>query len=152
MATYAPTIATWTGIDVADIARIEAEADAMHVAGMHDTRVDILTRAAFHGFGDTTGEDDFGYSVAWVDLLDIGTFGDLTREYAADMPTISEDDMGESLAAYLATWRDMSGCRYALTFWDANGSRSAIGYSSREDMMHAYREHEAAYLAWLDED
>jgi hypothetical protein len=108
-----------------------------------------MTYAAFGGSpSDITGSDEFGYSVAWLDLSDhVMDESELADFY--DVPTGVDY---WNIGAYLATWRDVGGCRYALAYLDADGSRSAIGYATREDMMTAYREHEAAYLAREDAD
>lgn len=148
---YVREISYWSDIRPADLATIEREADAAHALTpeMHDTRVEIMTYAAFGGSpSDATGSDEFGYSVAWLDLSD-HIIDESELAYFHDVP-IGVDYW--SMGAYLATWRDVGGCRYVLTYLDANGSRSAIGYATREDMMTAYREHEAAYLAWEDAD
>ncbi len=112
--------------------------------GMHDERVNVIVTNAFNGFGDSTGEDDFGYSVAWIDLDDFVECDGFT-----DVPTECRND-SDALGAWLRTWQDVNGERYALAYIDANGSRSAIGYSTRGDVLAAYREHENAYAAWLD--
>lgn len=141
MATYASTILSWADIDADALTDIERAADAAHVPGMHDERVDIIVANAFNGMGDATGSDDFGYSVAWIDLADhIDTQGFTTPD------PVTYQNVG----AYLATWRDVSGCRYALAYIDSNGSRSAVGYATRTDMMDAYRAIEAEYLSWDD--
>ena len=139
MTSYAPTILTWADIDADTLARIESEADAAHVARMHDTRVDLIVSNAFNGMGDATGSDEFGYSVAWLDLAD---------HLEADGVDLPESVGYASLGAYLATWRDVAGCRYVLAYLDADGTRSAVGYDSRSDMATAYRAIEADYLAW----
>lgn len=155
---YLETILAWAAdhdmspesFDPELLARIEREADAAHARtpGMHDTRVEILVHEAFNGMGDSTGSNEFGYSVAWIDLAD-------HLDYDAAQRIAGADGMPEgvdywNLGAYLATARDMSGCRYALAYWDANGSRSAVGYSTHADLMHAYRAIEAEYLSWED--
>ena len=152
---FTEAIAAWSGTPADVVARYAREADALaaRAPGMHDTRVDIIVRAAFDG-GDTTGDDDYGVSVAWVDLADIGDYGAIMRDFADDLPTgcMVDDAFGMSLAAYLATLHDMAGRRYALAYWDANGCRSVVGYSTRADMMAAFRVLEADYLAWLDDE
>lgn len=113
---------------------------------MHDERVNIMVANAFNGMGDVTGEDDFGVSVAWLDLDDyVEAYG------SKDVPDGCDDD-SDALSEWLKTWRDVNGSRYVLAYIDANGSRSAIGYDSRADVMAAFREHESAYLNWLDQD
>ena len=147
--TYSHTIAQWSGMDVDAVARMEVEADARHIPTMHDTRVDVLVRAAFDGFGDVTGSDDYGYSAAWIDLSDIGDYGAIIRDNAADLPAlVTDDDMGGSLAAYLATWRNMGGCRYAIVYMEADGSRDAIGYATDSDMRAAFDAMDTEYCTW----
>jgi hypothetical protein len=143
---YVREIGYWSDIRPAELATIEREANAAHARtpGMHDTRVDLMVHAALNGISDATGSDAFGYSVAWLDLSD-HTIDESELAYFHDVPTGVDY---WNLGAYLATWRDVGGCRYALAYLDADGSRSAVGYATREDMMTAYREHESAYLAW----
>ena len=146
MTSYASTIEDWAECDTIGLAAptlrmIERAADAASVPGMHDQRVEIMVAAAFGGFGDTTGCDDFGYSAAWLDLAD---HIDVT---GWDLPD-GVDYWG--VGAYCATWRDVAGCRYVLCHWDANGSRAAVGYATRADLMDAYRSIESEYAAWLD--
>lgn len=113
---------------------------------MHDERVNIMVANAFNGVGDATGEDDFGTSVAWLDLDDyVEAYG------STDVPEGCYDD-SDALSAWLKTWQDVNGARYVLAYINADGSRYAIGYESHADMMQAYREHENAYLKWLDGD
>lgn len=150
---YLPEILTWAVSDMSPestdpelLAHIERDADAAHerTPGMHDTRVEIIVHNAFNGMGDSTGSDEFGYSVACIDLSDHLDYDEAARSYS-DIP----DGVDYwNLGAYLATWRDMSGCRYALAYWDADGSRSVVGYTTHADMLHAYRAIEAEYLVW----
>ena len=139
MTSYAPTILTWADIDAGTLARIEHVADATHVTGMHDARVDVIVSNAFNGMGDMTGSDEFGYSVAWLDLADH------LEADGADLPACVDY---QTLGAYLATWCDVAGSRYVLAYWEANGSRSAVGYDTRDAMMSAYRDIEAEFIAW----
>lgn len=92
---------------------------------MHDDRVNCIVYNAFNGFGDSTGSDEFGYSVAWIDLDD-HMEPDGLDQY--ELYPYSDD-----ISAYVKTWRDVAGCRWALAYWDADGSRSAVGYLSRDD-------------------
>ena len=139
MTSYVDTIQEWAFIDRETLQNIERLADAAHVPGMHDERVECIVYNAFNGMGDTAGSDDYGHSVAWIDVQD-------HIDYTGN--DVPEGVTYENVGAYLATWRDMAGCRYALAYIDANGCRSAIGYETRADMMHAYRAIESDYLAW----
>ena len=114
--------------------------------GMTDERVNVIVYNAFNGMGDSTGDDNFGYSVAWIDLDDY-----VECDGFIDVPEECRND-SDALASWLKTWRDVAGCRYALAYIDADGSRSAIGYYTREDVLEAYSAHVAAYLAWFDAD
>jgi hypothetical protein len=109
---------------------------------MGDERVTCIISNAFNGLGDSTGSDDFGYSVAWIDLND-----HLDPE-GLDHPELYP--YSDDVSAYVKTWRDMQGCRYALAYLDADGTRSAVGYGTRADMMHAYHALESEYLAFDD--
>lgn len=113
---------------------------------MHDERVNIMVANAFNGMGDSTGEDDFGVSVAWLDLDDyVEAYG------SPDVPEGCGDDP-DTLSEWLKTWRDVNGARYVLAYIDANGSRSAIGFNSRAELLKVYREYENDYLTWLGSD
>ena len=118
-----------------------------YYGGMHDHRVEIIVRNAFNGLGDSFGSDEFGRSVAWIDLADHIEIEPTDYSVLGLPQAIDYSVIGD----WLSTWRDIDEHRWVLAYWDANGSRSAIGYTSREDMMHAYRELEAEYLAWDDE-
>lgn len=113
---------------------------------MHDARINVIIANAFNGLGDATGDDDFGYSVAWIDLDDyVDDFG---------IPGVPAECVGDcfALSDWLKTWPDINGSRYALAFIDAHGYRSAVGYDSEADMRAAFDEHAAAYMAWLGKD
>lgn len=119
-----------------------------YYGGMHDHRVEIIVRNAFNGLGDSFGSDEFGRSVAWIDLadhieLEPTDYSVLGLPQAIDYSVIGD---------WLSTWRDIDEHRWVIAYWDADGSRSTVGYTSREDMMHAYRELEAEYLAWDDDE
>lgn len=111
---------------------------------MHDDRVICIAINAFADIDRVTGSDDFGYSVAWIDLDD-NLEPDGLDNYEL-YPT------AESVSEYVKTWRDVAGCRWALAYWDANGNRSAVGYEGRADMMAAYRAIESEYLAWAESE
>jgi hypothetical protein len=144
---YLPTILAWHNSDYATpsalaVAERFTDAESARLIGMHDTRVEVGVANAFNGLGDSTGSDEFGYSVAWLDLAD-----HLEVSAYRDIPAgIDYWNVG----AWIATHRDMSGCRYALAYWDANGSRSLVGYSTRADMLAAFRAIESEFLAWDD--
>ncbi len=118
-----------------------------YYGGMHDHRVEIIVRNAFNGMGDSFGDDEFGRSVAWIDLADHIELEPTDYSVLGLPQAISYDIIGE----WLMTWRDCAEERWVLAYLDADGSRSAVGYTSRESMMKAYRELESEYLAWLDE-
>lgn len=118
-----------------------------YYGGMHDHRVEIIVRNAFNGLGDSFGSDEFGRSVAWIDLadhieLEPTDYSALGLPQAIDYSVIGD---------WLSTWRDIDEHRWVLAYLDADGSRSAVGYDSRESMMKAYRDLESEYLKWLDE-
>ncbi len=115
--------------------------------GMTDERVNVIVYNAFNGFGDIVGEDDFGYSVAWIDLDDYVELYD--AKLLDNLPDGVDKNDTDSLSAWLKTWRDINGERWVLAYLDADGTRSAVGYSSHSDMMKAFKEHEATYTKWL---
>jgi hypothetical protein len=101
---------------------------------VHDEILDLIVANAFNGFGDSTGSDDFGYSVAWLDLQD----------YLEDY----ENEGRDTFELTDLTTEYMGGLRWILAYIDADGTRSAVGYDTHEDMMIAYRDHEKAFLAF----
>ena len=153
--THADRISAWSRIPTGIVERFAHDADALarQAPGMHDTRVDIMVTAAFDGMGDMTGDNDFGVSVACLDLLDIGAYGDIIRTYAGDIPARVTllDEYGEHLAAYLAT-HPHAGYRFILAYWHADGRREVMGFPTRGDMLTTYRAWGDDYAAWLDQD
>ena len=102
---------------------------------MHDEEIDLIVFNAFNGLGDTTGSDEFGISVAWLDLADYLEDPECRRD---------SDELTMLLMAY------MSEHRYVLAFIDANGVRSALAFDSFEDMMREFRQYEEEYLQFED--
>lgn len=117
--------------------------------GMTDDRVNVIVYNAFNGFGDVVGEDDFGYSVAWIDLDDYVEMYD--AKLLENLPEGTDRNDTDSISAWLKTWRDVNGSRWVLAYLDSDGSRSAIGYSNQPSMMKAFKEHEEAYNKWFNE-
>ena len=118
---------------------------------MHDERVNCIIFNAFNGFGDSTGSDEFGFSVAWIDLNDHLEPECLDHH---ELYPYSDD-----VSAYVKTLPELAGgaChgddkphRYALAYIDATGIRSVVAYCTHADMMHAYRAIEAEYLQFED--
>lgn len=107
---------------------------------MHDERINSAVYNAFNGMSDTTGSDEYGVSVAWLDLDD-----HLEPECLDHYELYPYSD---DVSAYIKTHPAINGARYILAFWDANGSRSVLACQSREEMMKYYRSHEAEFLAW----
>jgi len=130
-------MATWHEVTAETLARWDVE--TVTPRGMHDERVDMIVENAFNGMGDSAGDDEFGASCAWIDL------GDHLEDYRHTVP-VGVDYW--ALGAYLTTAPGMSGERYALAYIDANGCRSVVGYSSRADMMTAFRDFENAVAEW----
>jgi len=111
---------------------------------MRDPRIECLLHNAFNGVGDMCGEDDFGYSVAWMDLNDflevpsgIDTKG-LRSHYTDDV------------TRWVKTAPGVDGERYILLYLDANGDCYAVAYTSRENVRAAYTDHVRAYAEWWE--
>lgn len=104
---------------------------------MHPEIVDIIVSNAFNGMGDSTGNDDFGVSVAWIDLQD----------FLEDPqnPGCYSDDISREAIAY-------TGSRWTLAYWYASGNRDVMGFPTRSEMMDVFRSFEADYLAWADDN
>lgn len=116
--------------------------------GMTDPRVHIIASTAFYRGCNVAGDDEFGVSVAWVDLdewIDIEP-GDYD---ALDIPRCLDDI--DALSYWLRTAPGMYGHRYAVAFLDANGIRSVLGFKSRKRAVKLFRTWNAAYQAWLEE-
>lgn len=97
---------------------------------MHDERIDCIVFNAFNGFGDVTGSNEFGYSVAWVDI------DDHMRPEGLDNHELYP--YSDDVTAYVKTHPDVEGYRYFLAYWDADGFRSVIAYDTRQDMKAAF--------------
>lgn len=111
---------------------------------MHDDRIECIVLNAFNGMGDVTGNDDYGISVAWIDLDDHMTPDGLDNY---ELYPYSDD-----VSAYVKTHPAIGGARYALAYWHATGNREALGFASREEMLEVYRSFESDFLAWDSED
>ena len=105
---------------------------------MHDDRVLCIVSNAFQN--DSTGSDDFGWSVAWIDLDDFMEPDGLDNY---ELYPYSDD-----VSAYVKTLPEIDGARFALAYWDADGSRSVVAYDTRAQMFHAYRALEADFFAF----
>lgn len=104
---------------------------------MHPYGIELIVSNAFNGMGDASGSDEFGYSVAWIDLGD----------YLEDYPNGVTGDT-EALSAVAIAAND--GERYALAYIDADGSRYHVAYHTKTDVIAAYRALEAEFLAFED--
>ena len=113
--------------------------------GMTDSRVDVIVVNAFDGLGDMTGDNEFGLSVAWINLDDhLDTMG-------LDMPDECRNN-DEALSAWLKTHPPVDGNRWVLAYLDCNGFRDVQGFPSKNDMRKAFQSFENEYLEWLDVD
>lgn len=120
---------------------------------MHDTRIDIIVSNAFDGIGDIEGSDDYGYSFAGIDLHDYLSIQGFEQDIPSHVLSAMENaDVSETppLATWLATHPDMAGCRYAMAFWEADGSRRVEGYETKHGLRERFLEHVYPYLEWLD--
>lgn len=106
---------------------------------MHAWQIDSIIANAFNGLGDSTGDDDFGVSVAWIDLHD----------YIAPMgipgEPVEDDDYQRAILAYMGSTN-----RYALAFIHADGRREVDGYETDSAMREVYRLWDADYRTFLD--
>lgn len=102
---------------------------------MHDEILENIVLNAFNGMGDCDGSDDFGYSFAWIDLMDF------LEDYMFS-PAKDSDELSAECMAYLG------GTRYAMAYIDADGTRSAVGYTNKVDVKMAYLILEAAFMAF----
>jgi hypothetical protein len=136
-------ILSWADTTESEIREIGTRADAAHVVGMHDARVEIMCENAFNGFGDETGSDEYGVSVAWLDLSDHIEYAD------SDVP---EGVTYENVGAYLATHPHVEGFRYVLAYWQDNGSRSVMGFATREEMRATLDSFTADFNAWEESE
>lgn len=92
---------------------------------MHEDVVLNIVANAFNGMGDCDGSDDFGYSFAWIDLLDF------MENYVDGAHERDTDELSAEFMAY-------TGTRYAMAYIDADGSQSVVGYTTKEDVKLAY--------------
>lgn len=109
---------------------------------MHDDRINCVVFNAFNGLGDTTGGDDYGVSVAWIDLDDHLEPEGLDHY---ELYPYSDD-----VSVYVKTHPAINGARYCLAFWYADGSREILACESHDAMMEYYRAYEASFMAWCD--
>jgi hypothetical protein len=109
---------------------------------MHDEILDFIVYNAFNGNGDVTGDDEFGVSVAWIDLGDY-----LDSGIAMPGSELREMDLGELSRI---TMEYNGNHRYALAFIDANGFRDIDGYDSYPEMMEVFREFEKDFIDFSD--
>lgn len=127
----------------------DSRIERKHTMTMHDDRVNCITYNAFNGLGDTTGSDEFGYSVAWLDLNDhlepegldhheLYPYSDDVSEYVKTLPELAGGTCHGNNEPH----------RYMLAYWQADGQRSVVAYCSRDDMMIAYRAIESEYNAF----
>lgn len=105
---------------------------------MHDDRIECIVLNAFNGMGDITGSDDFGISVAWIDLQD-HLEPDGLDNY--ELYPYSDD-----VSAYVRTHPHIGGKRYALAYWRADGIREVCGFETRAEMMEVFRSFENDYM------
>ena len=131
--------ATWHDVAAVTLARWNAA--TVTPGGMHDERVDAIVTSAFNGIGDITGNDEFGVSVAWIDLADHLEFDAIVRDSRRFGGSIPADVDYSTLGAYLATAPGMDGERYALAYWYADGTRYAVGYPARAALADAFAVH-----------
>jgi hypothetical protein len=85
---------------------------------------DIVIFNAFNGFGDTIGNDDYGYSSAWLDLGDHLE----TPDGRALDPSEAEDLIDEL------------GGRYVIAYWHASGQRDWVAFTDYQEMKELWRE------------
>lgn len=102
---------------------------------MIDERIQCIVLNAFNGFSDTTGDDAYGYSVAWVDIQDHMDPDGLDHH---ELYPYSDD-----VTEYVSTHPDVTGYRYFLAYWDADGSRYVVAHDTRDDGTHSYAESRA---------
>lgn len=107
---------------------------------MHDDRVICICINAFHGFGDTTGSDNFGISVAWIDLDD-HLEPDGLNNY--ELYPYSDD-----VSAYVKTHPHVGGKRYALAYWHADGRREVLGFDSKAEALTVFQSFADEFDAW----
>jgi len=111
--------------------------------GMHDQRVDAIVFNAFNGFGDTTGEDDFGLSAAWIDLDDF-----VEVASPQDLPSNVKNET-DAISKWLKTYT--GGKRWVVATINSQGIRDAKGFNSKNDMMKAYNQVDKEYSKWLNQ-
>lgn len=99
---------------------------------MHRDIVNNIVMNAFNGMGDSTGSDEFGISVAWLDL------GDYLEDYEQRGMDCFE------LSAEAIEFN--GGSRWALAQLDSYGNRSVVAFDTREEMMKTYRSFENDFI------
>ena len=109
---------------------------------MIDDRIHCIIFNAFNGLGDSTGDDSFGVSVAWVDLDDHLEPEGLDHEAYP---------FSDDVSAYVKSHPEVDGARWVLAYLTADGNRYIYGFPSKAEMMATYREYERDYLEWLDQ-
>ena len=105
---------------------------------------DVVFTNAYNGFGDTTGDDDYGMSCAWIDLHDF-----ITEDGHTDVPHTCKGD-SDALTDWIQLHPHIRGRRWALVWVDSNGNKSFDAYQTRSAMMRDYRAFEKAYLDWSE--
>lgn len=107
---------------------------------------DVIFTNAYNGFGDTTGDDDFGQSCAWLDLNDF-----ITEDNIADVPHTVRGD-SDALTDWIQLHPHIRGRRWALVWLDSHGNKSFEAFQTRNAMMRDYRAFEKSYTEWLGEE
>lgn len=107
---------------------------------MNDDRISCIVFNAFNGFGDTTGSDEFGISVAWIDLDDHLEPEGLDHY---EMYPYSDD-----ISAYVKTHPCIDGKRYALAYWHADGRREAMGFDAQEECLTVFQSFDDEFMAF----
>ena len=111
--------------------------------GMTDERINVIVYNAFNGMGDSVGEDDFGYSVAWLDLHD---YIEIYDRKVLPAGVVNKTD---NISDWLKTHPDVKGNRWVLAYLDSNGSRSVVSYADKSSMMKIFKEQSNDYSRWL---
>jgi hypothetical protein len=113
---------------------------------MHDEILDFIVYNAFNGNGDIIGSDDFGVSVAWIDLQDYLDESFLPKYEDSKYPgPLSLEERSRIAIEY-------AGNRYALAFIWSSGNREIDSFDSQSEMMERYRAWEKEWNEWNDDD
>lgn len=93
---------------------------------------DLIIYNSFNGFGDVIGSDEYGFSVAWLDLHD-----HLETSNGRALDPSEVEDLEEA-----------AGGRYVIAYLHDNGIKEWVAFEDYSEMKKLWRELDAEYSVW----